>query len=278
MTAQIELQHINCKVGGKYLLHDITWRIQPGERWIVFGENGSGKTTLLSLIAGYKRYSSGTIQLFGEPYHSEQILRYRRRIGLVSTSFFNRILCKESVLSIVLSGKSGTLGISTYISNQDILRAKILLDIFHIGRKKDMPFYLLSKGEQQSVLLARAFMGKPEILLLDEADSGLDYLARIRLTDFLAAFAAETNATMIAVTHYPNEIPEFFEYGMLMKDGRIYKKGLLEDIFCTEVFCDFLNTPVEVQKQKNGYQFISKGDVNRYAELWRTRSGDRELL
>ena len=55
-----------------------------------------------------------------------------------------------------------------------------------------------------------------------------------------------------------------------MKNGKIYQKGLLEDVFRTEVFSDFLNTPVEIQKQKNGYQFISKGEVNRYAELWRT--------
>ena len=270
MTTQIELQHVNCKVGEKYLLRDITWQVQPGEKWIVFGENGSGKTTLLSLLAGYKRYSDGTIQLFGEPYQSEEVLRYRRRIGLVSTSFFNRILCRESVLSIVLSGQNGTLGISEYISNQELLYAKKILEVFHIEKKKDMPFYLLSKGEQQSVLLARAFMGTPEILLLDEADSGLDYLARIRLTDFLAAFAAETKATLIAVTHYPNEIPDFFEHGLLMKNGKIYQKGLLEDVFRTEVFSVFLYTPVEIQKQKNGYQFISKGEVNRYAELWRT--------
>ena len=132
MTTQIELQHVNCKVGEKYLLRDITWQVQPGEKWIVFGENGSGKTTLLSLLAGYKRYSDGTIQLFGEPYQSEEVLRYRRRIGLVSTSFFNRILCRESVLSIVLSGQNGTLGISEYISNQELLYAKKILEVFHI--------------------------------------------------------------------------------------------------------------------------------------------------
>ena len=269
MAAQIDLQHICCKAGQGYLLHDITWQVQQGEKWIIFGENGSGKTTLLTLIAGYKRYASGTMHLFGEPYQPQKILDYRKRIGLVSTSFFNKVISRESVLSIVLSGKTGTLGISEYITNQDLKKAKKLLDVFHISSKKDQPYYMLSKGEQQSVLLARAFLGEPELLLLDEADSGLDYLARIRLNNFLSVFAKETNATMISVTHYPDEIPAFFEQCMLMKSGRIYQKGRIETVFNSEIFTEFLECPVEVRKQETGYQFIAGRGDDSYEELWR---------
>lgn len=270
MCPQIEMRHISCKAGKRYLLHDINWHVQPGERWIVFGENGSGKTTLLTLIAGYKQYYVGTMQIFGRLYNPEQVLDYRKRIGLVSTSFFSRILRNEAVLPIVLSGKSGTLGISTQITNQDLLRARRMLEVFQMNQKKDMPFYLLSKGEQQNVLLARAFMGRPEILLLDEADSGLDYIARIRLNEFLTAYTESTNATVISVTHYPNEIPSFFEHCLLLKNGSIYKSGTIAELFCSEVFSTFLQCPVDVQKQMQGYQFVSRGGDSSYAELWRS--------
>lgn len=270
MNPQIELKNVSCKTGQKYLLHDISWNVQPGEKWIVFGENGSGKTTLLSLIAGYRPHSAGYIKLFGETFSPERTLSYRKRIGWVSTSFFNKILRNESVMAIVLSGKTGTLGIGEYISNTDLKRAVNLLKMFHIAAKKDMPFYVLSKGEQQSVLLARAFMGEPEILLLDEADSGLDYIARIRLNKFLTAFAQETKATVISVTHYPDEIPDFFEHCLLMKQGKVYRQGRLSDLFCANVMQNFLGCPVKVQKQKKGYQFIADGEVGEYAELWRT--------
>lgn len=270
MKSQIELQHVSCKTGQKYLLYDVSWQVKPGERWIVFGENGSGKTTMLTVIAGYKKYTAGSMNLFGEAYQPDKVLEYRKKIGWVSKSFFNRILRNESVLNIVLSGKTGTLGIGAFITNPDIIRARNLLGVFHIGAKKDMPFYLLSKGEQQSVLLARAFMGRPEILLLDEADSGLDYAARIRLYEFLNAYAKETNATMISVTHYPNEIPDFYEHCLLMKQGNVYRQGKIADVFRSEIFTDFLQCPVEVQKREHGYQFISKGGNNCYAELWRS--------
>ena len=259
MKSLIELQNISSKAGQKYLLHDVNWQVKQGERWIVFGENGSGKTTLLSVIAGYKKYTAGFMKLFGESYQQAKVLEYRKKIGLVSTSFFSRILRNESVQNIVLSGKTGTLGIGAFLSNLDLVRSRQLMEKFRISTKKDMPFYLLSKGEQQSVLLARAFMGKPELLLLDEADSGLDYVARIRLYEFLNMYAIETDSTIITVTHYPDEIPDFYEHCLLMKRGRVYRHGRISEIFRSEIFTDFLQYPVEVKKQTQGYQFVSKG-------------------
>lgn len=271
MTPLIELDHINCRTGKKYLLHDISWTVNTGEKWIVFGENGSGKTTLLSLIAGYKHYTSGNMRLFNETYHPEKILHYRKQIGWISTSFFNNVLYKEAVISIILTGKDGTLGASDYPSNHDLLRANKLLNIFNLKRKRDMPFYLLSKGEQQSVLLARAFMGEPRILLLDEADSGLDYMARLQLSIFLNTYSEKTSATLISVTHYPNEIPDYFNHCLLMQGGRIYQKGKIEDVFCSEVMQGFLDCPIEVKKQKNGYQFFCESKRrDGYVELWKS--------
>lgn len=122
----IEASHISCKVGSRYLLHDITWRISPGQRWVVFGANGSGKTTLLSIIAGFGRYS-GSLRFAGEEVAAENVLRVRRRIGWVSSSFFDKYYTREAVLDVVLSGSGGHLGLTAYPQIGQRRRAMALL-------------------------------------------------------------------------------------------------------------------------------------------------------
>ena len=90
----IEMNKVSCKTGYQYLLKDITWQVKPGEHWVVFGMNGSGKTTLLSIIAGFKHYTGGTVKVFNEVFSNENILNIRKRIGLVSASFFDKYYTK----------------------------------------------------------------------------------------------------------------------------------------------------------------------------------------
>ncbi len=113
---------------------------------MVFGLNGSGKTTLLSMIAGYRKQTHGSLQLFGEPYSDQNVFEFRKKVGWVSSSFFDKYMNRESALNIVLSGLSGTLGLSGGITNQQVKMAKQLLKQFHLGDKIDYPFDLLSKG------------------------------------------------------------------------------------------------------------------------------------
>jgi len=94
----------------------------------------------------------------------------------------------------------------------------------------------------------------------------LDYLARLRLNCILSSVADET--TMIYVTHYPNEIPSFFSHGMLLKNGKIYKKDQIDQVFKSEIISDFFEFPLDVEKTENGYRFTERGD--KYAVLWRT--------
>ena len=103
MTPIIKTEHLSCKMGHSYLLKDISWQVQAGENWVVYGLNGSGKTTLLSILAGYKGYSEGQLQIFGQTYTNENVLTLRKKIGWVSGSFFDKHYTKESVLDIILS-------------------------------------------------------------------------------------------------------------------------------------------------------------------------------
>ena len=87
----IEVKDLELKSGDKYLLKDINWNVKQGEHWLVFGMNGSGKTTLLSILAGFKHKSGGTVKVFGQEFNEKNILEIRKKIGWISSSFFDQI-------------------------------------------------------------------------------------------------------------------------------------------------------------------------------------------
>ena len=146
MDTVIKARNLCCKSGKRYLLNQINWEVKRGEHWLIFGLNGSGKTTLLSTIAGFQRATSGELEVLGQTYSNETILQLRRKIGWVSSSFFDKYLKEEAVLDIVLSGLFGTLGIAADISAADVRRAKALLKELRMDGKMNRSFASLSKG------------------------------------------------------------------------------------------------------------------------------------
>lgn len=253
----IKAQNLSSTSGVKYLLQNINWQVARGEQWVVFGANGCGKTTLLSIIAGYKGYSAGNLEVFGEKYREDNILSLRQRIGWVSSSFFDKCFHNESVLDIVLSGKFATLGLDFAVENRDIIHAKELLVSLGLKDKIKSCFNTLSKGERQNVLIARAFMNKPEILILDEPSTGLDVMARAKFLQTLNSIANDEQVTMIYVTHYPEEILPIFDHCLLLKNGAIYKQGLTADLLTNQEMSAFFEQDVQVlHKDNGGYSFV----------------------
>ena len=248
----IELNKTGCKAGYRYLLKDITWQVKPGEHWVVFGMNGSGKTTLLSIIAGFKHYTEGNVKVFGEAFSNENILAIRQRIGLVSASFFDKYYTKESALHIVLSGKHGTLGLDDDITLDDVRLAKDLLTELRLEDKINRPFDMLSKGERQNVLIARAMFSNPDILILDEPCTGLDVYNRSYLFSTIEALSKKKDLTIIYVTHYVEEIIPLFQNALLLKNGHIYAKGKTEELFTQDLLQELLGYPAEIAKEKDG--------------------------
>lgn len=249
MSVMIKAENLACQSGRKFLIHQINWEVEKGDHWILFGMNGCGKTTLLSIIAGFKGHTKGKLQVFGQEYNEENIFELRKRIGWVSSSFFDKYLSWESALSIVLSGVSGTLSLSKDITDADVKRARKLLKELRLGDKIDQPFALMSKGERQCVLIARALISNPEILILDEPGTGLDIYARDYVLRAIDDLAKHSDMTIIYVTHYAEEILPSFDKTMLMKDGRIFKQGLTKDLFTNEIFSEFMEYESEVTQQ-----------------------------
>lgn len=247
----IVTKDLSLKAGHRYLLNHISWQVNRGENWVVFGMNGSGKTTLLSILAGFRQGSSGNVEVLGACYKQENILDLRKRIGWVSSSFFDQMYSQEAPLDIVLSGKFGTLGIDGTVESKDIKRAKILLKKLNLAEKMYRPFNVLSKGERQNVLIARALMGDPELLMLDEPCTGLDIGAREYLLEIVRSLAETGDITMVYVTHHMDEIlPEVFEHTMLLKNGGVYKTGKTEEIFTDEIMEQFLETPCQIEQSR----------------------------
>lgn len=262
----IKTNKLSCLSGSQFLLNSISWQVEKGDQWVVFGRNGCGKTTLLSIIAGYKSYTSGELEVFGQKYDANNILAIRKKIGWVSASFFDKYYKQESVLDIVLSALSGTLGVPFEISNAQIVKAKQLLTDLGLKEKIHSPFDLLSKGERQHVLIARAFMTDPEILILDEPGTGLDVLARERLLVTIKELALAHDTTIIFVTHYPEEILPFFTKALLLRNGAVYKIGPTAELFTSEVMSDFFSYPVAINYANERYNFFIRSDALQLSE------------
>ena len=239
--------------GKRYLLRDIDWEVKRGEHWLVFGMNGCGKTTLLGTVAGFKSQTGGTLEVFGQPYTNENILELRSKIGWVSGSFFDKCYSHESALNIVLSGLFGTLGIQFSITNAQVRQAKALLKEMRMGDKINTPFDFMSKGEQQNVLIARALMAEPEILVLDEPGTGLDVYAREHMLQTVQELAEKRQVTVIYVTHYPEEIQPFLQKTLLMQDGKVFAQGNTEDIMTSENISALLQDTVTIQHEAGNH-------------------------
>lgn len=247
MDEVVRLADLTCLAGNNALLSNIDWTVKKGEHWVVFGLNGSGKTTLLSIIAGFRNYSAGSVEVFGSPYTEENILEKRKRVGWISSSFFDKYYQRESVLNIVLSGISGKLGKNSWdVTNEDIKRAKNLLIELGLKDKLHRTFDLLSKGERQNVLIARALISDPELLILDEPGTGLDVFAREYMLATVRALADNPNRTIIYVTHYTEEILNIFDKCLLLRNGKIYDTGPSINLFTDKKMSEFLDYPAKV--------------------------------
>ena len=252
MQTIIKTNELCYKSGRRFLINHINWEVKEGEHWLVFGMNGSGKTTLLSMIAGYKSPTSGTLEVLGKQYDKENIFELRKEIGWVSSSFFDKYYASETALRIVLSGLFGTFNIDYDVTDADVRRAKALLRELRMEGKMNRPFNSMSKGERQNVLIARALITQPKVLVLDEPGTGLDIRAREHMMNTVKALAESKKVTIIYVTHYPEEVQPFMNKTMLLKNGRAFAKGDTESVLTSENLSILLDETVHVAQNTDG--------------------------
>lgn len=269
----IQADALSHKQGAQYLIRDINWCIAPGEHWLLFGLNGCGKTTLLSILAGYRAYSAGTVSIFGEPYNKQNAVALRRQIGFISSSYFDGLLNGENVLNIVLSGLNGGLNLRHTITDHDVHKAKQILKDLGLKSRDCYPYDMLSKGQRQKVLIARALMPEPKVLILDEPCSGLDIFSREYLLNTITQIATEIQTTIIYVTHYPDEILPIFTKAALMHKGLFHSQGDIKEIINEENLSDFFAMPTEVKWTANKVAFHVDNQLSMPKEIWNQNNG-----
>ncbi|MGM9715464.1 MAG: ATP-binding cassette domain-containing protein [Prevotella sp.] len=218
----VAMRQVTIRYGERTILKDLSWTVRNGERWALRGENGAGKTTLLSLICADNPQSYACdIVLFGRQRGSgESIWDIKRHIGYVSPEMHRSYHRDLPAIRIVASGLKDTIGLYAVPTEEEYRQCRWWMEVFGIGKLADRSFLQMSTGEQRLVLLARAFVKDPELLILDEPLHGLDDANRQMVKEIIDTFCQRPGKTLIMVTHYEEELPTCIDHTLFLKKNR----------------------------------------------------------
>ncbi len=226
MSSVLEVTGLRVQRGRTAILRGVDWRVAPGEHWVILGANGSGKTSLLKALTGFLSPTSGEISLLGKAYGESDWRELRLQIGVVTSAFTASIPPSEVTLDTVVSGKYAQLDLWHAGTRADRVAAKKLLGFIGLARLADREWAYLSQGERQRVLIARALMARPRLLILDEPCAGLDPVAREKFLTFVEQLARKRGApALVLVTHHVEEITPAFTHALLLRAGRVVAAG-----------------------------------------------------
>lgn len=247
----ILMQGVRLRRGGSWLLSGIDWRVEPGEQWALLGPNGAGKSTLLTLAAATTHPTSGTVELLGQRMGRTDARRLRERIGVVEARLDRKLDETYDVSTIVLTGATGTrIPLWERYDEQVKARAEELIELFGCADLSERPLGICSQGERQRVLLARALMSSPRLLILDEPASALDLPAREALLAALEALAvSDPELTTVLATHHLEELPRTTTHALLLHGGEVIASGPVEETLTSEALSRCFAIPVEVTRR-----------------------------
>ena len=232
MTYVLNLSHVSLQRGDTQVLSDVSWSTRPRQHWVIIGPNGAGKTTLARVASGRISPDSGEVSLSDTDLANADPAEVATRIGLASAAVAAKIVPTQSVLDTVRSAAWGlAVAHDEEYEEVDDQRARALMEIFGVAHLVQREFSTLSEGEAQRVLLARALMTDPEVLVLDEPTSGLDLGARELLIAVLSEIMKGSKSPQIVlVTHQIEEIPDGVTHCAIMSQGQITHQGPIEDM------------------------------------------------
>jgi iron complex transport system ATP-binding protein len=239
--------------GATHILDDLEWQIVRGERWVILGANGSGKTSLLAVLTGYLNASTGEITVLGNRYGASDWRELRKKIGIVSSHLGQRIPEAEPARDTVISGKYAMIDYWGKISKSDRLAATEILREVEAEHLVARPWSVLSQGERQRIMIGRALMARPALLILDEPCAGLDPLARDHFLGFLERLGGQRRApSLILVTHHVEEILPMVTHALLLKRGRVHAAGPIEKVLTSSNLSAAFGAAMQLRKDTHG--------------------------
>ncbi|WP_280232577.1 ABC transporter ATP-binding protein [Nocardia cyriacigeorgica] len=251
----IDFTDVTIRRSGHTLVGPVTWQVELDERWVVLGPNGAGKTSLLRMAAAEVHPTSGLANLLGETLGKVDINELRPRIGLSSAAVASRVPRDEKVSDLVVSAGYAVLGRwRERYDDIDTDRAIDMLESLGAEHLADRTYGTLSEGERKRVLIARALMTDPELLLLDEPAAGLDLGGREELVERLGDLASDPDApATVLVTHHVEEIPPGFTHGLLLNEGNVVAQGLLSDVLTAENLSEAFSQSIALDRVDGRY-------------------------
>jgi iron complex transport system ATP-binding protein len=250
----LEIANLKIRRGNVTILDGVNWRVERGQNWAILGANGSGKTSLLSALTGYLMPTAGEIFLLGKIYGKSDWRELRKQIGIVSSSVRQMMSDDEPAIETVASGKFAMIDFWGQLSRADKNRALKILRQIECAYLTKREWRVLSQGERQRVLIGRALMAKPKLLILDEPCAGLDPAAREHFLQFLERLGRNKNApALILVTHHVEEITPVFSHMLILKNGKVLAVGEKSIALTTKNLSRAFETKLKLQSKANRY-------------------------
>ena len=250
----INVENASVCFDNKEVLHNINLQIKQGEKYFILGANGAGKTTLIKMILGYKYPIYGAkIELFGKTLGRCDVNELRKDIAWISPFLKHKFDRNFSAFDVILTGKDAFFGFFRRPCDKDKKQAEEILKTLNGTHLKNEKFYHLSSGEQMKILLARALMVEPKLLILDEPNVYLDMKEREVLLGAIEKLADEKeNLTMIFISQRREDILPLFDKGMILKNGNIEICGAREAVLTQENIKKAFDVDVKIVSNEKG--------------------------
>lgn len=248
----IDVQDVTVRRDLTTILENLSWRVVPGENWVVFGPNGAGKTSLLNVIQGYLWPTSGTVQTFaGTLGDGVDVREMRRLMPVVSESVRQMIHGYLSGLEVIITGARAHLDMFAPPTDDELERAHEFARTTGIQTLLEKPFGVMSTGERQRVLINRALMAEPHVVILDEPCTGLDLAGREWVLHTIELIRRSPTApALLMTTHHVEEISEAFTHTLLLDHGRAFACGPMDDVFTSNNLGQLFGLQLKVSRHE----------------------------
>ena len=250
----INIKNATVYLDKREILKDINWQVKKGEKHFILGANGAGKTTLVKTILGYVwPYYGATVEVLGQRFGQTNLNELRKSIAWVSPFIQQRLAAELTGIRMVLSGPDGALGFYREASTEELENAYSLLEKLHATHLAGKSIMAMSSGEQMKILIARALLTKPELMILDEPNVFLDIAEREFLLNAVEKIIQEReDLTIIFISQRIEDILPAFRKGMILNAGKIDKIGSREEILTEESLKAAFGIDVKLLKANSG--------------------------